>query len=69
MFGDKLKKIVKTKKDEQEGNDKRKVENLVFFVVILIVTIIIINSIWNGNSKTNKQENDISSKQFATRLK
>lgn len=49
------------------GNDKRKIENLVFFVVILIITIVIINFIWNENEETNNKEttND-ASKQLAS---
>lgn len=66
MFRDKLKSLMKTKEGEQEGNDKKKIENLVFFVIILIITIVIINIIWNGNKETNKQENDTSTKQLAT---
>lgn len=67
MLGDKLKEVFKTKKGEHEGNNKKKIENLIFFVILLIVTLIIINSIWNGNKQTNRQENNIDSKQLATR--
>ncbi len=66
MLRDKLKKIVDgNKKEEQEGNDKKKIENLIFFVILLVVTLIIINSIWNGNKQTTKQENSTSAKQLA----
>lgn len=34
-----------------QGNNKRKIENLVIFIIILIVTILVINSIWNGDTK------------------
>lgn len=46
------------------GNDKRKIENLVFFVVLLIITIVIINFIWNGNEEANNNKitNDTSKK-------
>ena len=49
------------------GNDKRKIENLVFFVVVLIITIVIINFIWNGNEEANNENvtND-TTKQLAT---
>ncbi len=67
MFSDQLKKLAKNKKEEGDGNDKRKIENLVFFVVLLIITIVIINLIWNGNKQVNKQENATSSKQLANR--
>lgn len=68
MFRDKLKKLFnKTQDEEQVGNDKRKIENLVFFIVILIITIVIINIIWNGNdNKQNKQVTNDTSKQLAT---
>ena len=49
------------------GNDKRKIENLVFFVVVLIITIVIINFIWNGEKETNnKNVTNDASKQLAT---
>ncbi|MCI8444235.1 MAG: hypothetical protein HFJ37_03600 [Clostridia bacterium] len=64
MFRDKLKNILG--KEETQGNDKKKIENLVFFVIILIITIVIINVIWNGNKQQNKQETSNStSKQLA----
>lgn len=64
MFRDKLKNILS--KEETQGNDKKKIENLVFFVIILIITIVIINVIWNGNKQQNKQETTNStSKQLA----
>ena len=68
MFRDKLKKLFnKTEEGEQVGNDKRKIENLVFFIVVLIITIVIINVIWNGNdNKQNKQVTNDTSKQLAT---
>lgn len=66
MFRDKLKKLLnKTDDETTEGNDKKKIENLVFFIVILIITIIAINIIWNGNKQTNKDENGTYSKQLA----
>ena len=68
MFRDKLKKLFnKTEEGEQVGNDKRKIENLIFFIVVLIITIVIINVIWNGNdNKQNKQVTNDTSKQLAT---
>lgn len=65
MFSNQLKKLAKNKNEEGDGNDKRKIENLVFFVILLIITIVIINLIWNGNKQVNKQENTTSSKQLA----
>lgn len=68
MLGDKLKKLLPKKEGEEVvGNDKKKIENLVFFVILLIVTIVIINFIWNGNEEANNKEtmND-TSKQLAS---
>lgn len=66
MFRDKLKTLVNKDKEEQEGNDKKKIENLVFFVIVLIITIVIINIIWNGNKKSNSQVNNNTNKQLAS---
>ncbi len=66
MFGDKLKNLLKPKEEgEQDGNDKRKIENLVFFVVILIITVVVINIIWNGNKVTNHQDTNDTTKTLA----
>lgn len=53
-------------KEDGEGNDKKKIENLVFFVVILIVTIVIINIIWNGKNNKKIENNNDTTKQLAT---
>lgn len=63
MFKDKLKSIIS--KDENQGNNKRKIENLVFLVIILIITIVIINYIWNGNKSSNKTITNSAGKQLA----
>ena len=65
MFRDKLRSYFKKQDEEQEGNDKRKIENIIFFIIVLIVTIVIINTIWNGNKQTTKEENSINTKQLA----
>lgn len=65
MFRDKLKNYFKKQDEEQEGNDKRKIENIIFFIILLVVTIVIINTIWNGNKQTTKEENSINTKQLA----
>ena len=66
MFKDKLKGLI----NPEEGNtsNKKKIENLVFFVVILIITIIIINIISNGDkeSNQNKEVQNDTSKQLAS---
>lgn len=66
MFKDKL-EILKTKfNKESEGNNKRKIENLVVFLVLLIITIIAINTIWGDKKEEVKQEDNNSSyKQLA----
>lgn len=68
MFRDKLKGLI-PKKDEEEGNFKKKIENLVFFVIIAVITIIVINIIWNGDKKTTtRHDNTNSNKQLASNL-
>lgn len=66
MFKDKL-EILKTKfNKESEGNNKRKIENLVVFLVLLIITIIAINTIWGDKKEKVKQDdNNNSYKQLA----
>ena len=64
MFKDKLKEMIK--KQEQDGNNKKKIENLVFLLVILIVTIVIINYVWNGDKTSNKNITNSSGKQLAS---
>ena len=66
MFRDKMKQIAKGELGEGDVNNKKKIENLAFFVVILIITIVIINLIWNGNKQVTKEENTITSKQLAS---
>ena len=65
MFRDKLNGLFKKDNNEAEGNYKRKIENIVFFIILLVITIVIINSIWNGNKQTTKQENNVNTKQLA----
>ena len=60
MFKDKLNKLF-GKEDDSGTNNKRKIENLVFFIVLLIITIVAINLIWSGNKdETNEQTNNAS---------
>ena len=46
MLKEKLNKILKN-----DGNNKKKTENLVFLLIILIVTVIAINTIWKEEEK------------------
>ena len=63
MFKDKLKKIVEN--SEGQGNNKRKIENLVFLVIILIITVVIINYVWSGDKSSNKKVTNSAGKQLA----
>lgn len=65
MITDKIKMMISK---ESEGNNKKKIENLVVFIIILIITIIAINSIWNGKKTSKTEEKDSSEydKQLAT---
>lgn len=58
MFGDKfknMKALIKAK--PEDGNNKKKIENLVIFLVLLIITIIAINVILGDNKDSNKNNN------------
>lgn len=66
MFGNKLKKILDKSKKGEEGNNKKRIENLVVFIVLLIITVIAINIIWNDKKTSTKQENSFNSKKLAT---
>ena len=48
MFGEKLKKIF----SKNDGNNKKKIENIMVFIVILAITIVAINYIWNGDNQS-----------------
>lgn len=63
MFKDKLKKIVGN--SEGQGDNKRKIENLVFLVIILIITVVIINYVWSGDKSSNKKVTNSAGKQLA----
>jgi len=52
MLEEKRKKWKEMFSFKTEGNNKRKIENLVVFIIILIITIILMNTIWNGDKKT-----------------
>lgn len=60
MLEEKKKKLKEMFSFKAEGNNKKKIENLVVFVIILIITIIVINTIWNGDKKIseNTQNSD-----------
>ena len=60
MLKERLTKIFK-----EEGNNKKKIENLVFFLIILVITIVAINFIWKDDKKDDTNTND-NSKKLAT---
>lgn len=66
MFKDKLKSIISKSETENQGDNKKKIENLVFLVIILIITIVIINYVWNGNKSSNKTLTNTAGKKLAT---
>lgn len=49
-----------------EGNNKKKIENLVFLIIVLIITVVAINYIWNGKEKSNNVNEVSKGKQLAT---
>ncbi len=67
MFKDKLKDLIA--KNEDKGNNKKRIENLVFLVIVLIITVVIINYIWNGGKSSNKTVTNSAGKQLATMQK
>ena len=54
MFSEKLKKIF----SKNDGNNKKKIENILVFIVILAITIVAINYIWNGD-ESSKSSNEV----------
>ena len=59
MLKEKLNKIFKN-----DGNNKKKTENLVFLLIILIVTVVAINTIWKDEEK-GKNVTNIDNKKLA----
>ena len=49
-----------------DGNNKKKIENLSFFLIILVVTVIAINVIWKDKSSEKKEDNSDTSKKLAS---
>ncbi len=64
MLKEQMNKIVNIFKNN-EGNNKKKIENLVVFVIILIITIIVINMILKDNKKEGKTETNSIGKTLA----
>lgn len=57
MLKERLTKIFKG-----EGNNKKRIENLVFFLIILVITIVAINFVWKDDAKDDTNTNDNSKK-------
>ena len=57
MLKERLTKIFK-----EDGNNKKKIENLLFFLIILVITIVAINFIWKDDNKDDTNTNDNSKK-------
>lgn len=57
-------KLIKIFKDD--GNNKKKTENLVFLLVILVITVVAINVIWK-DEETPKNSTNNTSKQLAVK--
>ena len=64
MFKNKLKSIIGDRNND--GNNKKKIENLVFLVIVLIITVVVINYIWNGNKSSNKTITNSEGRQLAS---
>lgn len=64
MLKEQMNKIINIFKNN-EGNNKKKIENLVVFVIILIITIIVINMILKDNKKEGKTETNSIGKTLA----
>ena len=60
MLKEKLGKIFK-----DNGNNKKKTENLVFVLILLVITVVAINSIWKEDSSENTT--DTNNKQLAVK--
>ncbi len=68
MLEEKRKKIRELFLLNKEGNNKKKIENLVVFIIILIITIILINTIWNGDKKEKEKSQSNTDKVLAEKI-
>lgn len=65
MFKEFMKKFMNI---EEETNNKKKIENLIFLIVLLIITIVIINYILNKDKKDNDENVKDNSKTLANSI-
>ena len=63
MLKEKLNKLFKN-----DGNNKKKTENLVFLLIILVVTVIAINTIWKEEEKNVDTINNTTNKKLASNV-
>lgn len=61
MLRDKLKEFIKN-----DGNNKKKIENLVALIIVLIITIILINYILKSDNKKNIKDNKLANTVLAS---
>lgn len=61
MLKEKLEKFFKG-----DGTNKKKIENLSFFLIILVITVVTINFIWNDEDEEEKTNNNTEKKQVAS---
>lgn len=65
MLKDKIKGIFNK---TQDGDNKKKIENLVVFIIILIVTLIVINVIWKEEENDKKDTSNDPNKKLASTI-
>lgn len=65
MLRDKIKNIFNK---TQDGDNKKKIENLVVFIIILIVTLIVINVIWKEEKNDKKDTSNDPNKKLASTM-
>lgn len=69
MFKNTIKKAKDLVIQTDEGNNKKKIENLIVFLIILVITIVAINVIWSGDKKktdTKQESTNDPNKQLAS---
>ncbi len=65
MFKEKFEKVKSLFVKNSDGNNKKKIENLVVFIIILVITVIAINVIWSDNKQQSQHKDTNNYKQLA----